>query len=316
MQNIFEVLLEKIGTRPVLVDIGASAGPPLLWQQIASHSIYVGFDPDSRDFQTSEESGYYKTYLVNKAVSCGDEDEIEFYLTTSPYCSSTLHPDSKALSDFLFADRFEIIRRGKVRADNLNSILQALSLDRIDWLKVDSQGTDLRIFNSIADNLRNQVLAIDVEPGLIDAYENEDLFVDVHRALTRAGFWLSNLTAQGAVRLKRKTAEALSLSEADIYRNVRLTPAWCEARYFRTLQFLTDRRFDPSGFVLSWIFAMMDGQYGFALDVALHCEQSFDNEWRILAGTMKQESLDKIRQLAPRSALASAKALIKKGIGR
>ena len=61
--------------------------------------------------------------------------------------------------------------------------MDRLSLSGIDWLKTDSQGTDLRIFNSLRPEVRSRVLAIDIEPGLIDAYVGEDLFVDAHKEL-------------------------------------------------------------------------------------------------------------------------------------
>ena len=87
------------------------------------------------------------------------------------------------------------------------AILDRLSLDRIDWFKTDSQGIDLRLFNSLRDEVRSRVLAVDIEPGLISAYLGEDTFVDVHKNLTRSGFWLSNVNVCGTVRMRKSALD-------------------------------------------------------------------------------------------------------------
>ena len=205
MKNkVFNRLLSELNIHPVLVDIGASDAPPKIWESIAQHSIYVGFDPDLREIYEVPESCFYKAIIVNEAITSHKEsNEVLFYLTRSPFCSSTLKPDSESLSNFLFSDLFVVEREVRVRATTLDSVIERLSLPCVDWLKTDSQGTDLRIFNNLRDDIRSRVLAIDIEPGLIDAYIGEDLFVDAHRDLTQNGFWLSTLNIDGAVRMRR-----------------------------------------------------------------------------------------------------------------
>ncbi len=47
-------------------------------------------------------------------------------------------------------------------------------MDYIDGYKTDSQGTDLRIFNSLPKEIINKILLAEFEPGIIDAYQGED----------------------------------------------------------------------------------------------------------------------------------------------
>ena len=84
-------------------------------------------------------------------------------------------------------------------------VAQQFNLSTLDWLKVDLQGTDLRLFTMLDAPLRSHVLALDIEPGLIDAYIGEDLFIETHRTLTQSGFWLADLDVQGTVRVKQQT---------------------------------------------------------------------------------------------------------------
>jgi hypothetical protein len=45
MQRIVTSLLSDMKRAPGLMDIRASSAPPRIWNSIASHSVYAGFDP-------------------------------------------------------------------------------------------------------------------------------------------------------------------------------------------------------------------------------------------------------------------------------
>lgn len=202
-------LLTFFGIDPVLVDVGASLGSPDVWRPIAANSTYLGFDPDRREAASAAQGGFRRTVIVNEAVTSEPGTaEVRFFLTRAPACSSTLEPDLASLANYHIHDLFLTERQATVPAATLDAILARLGLDRIDWLKCDSQGTDLRIFRSLGERLRPGVLALDIEPGLIDAYRGEDLFVDAQKHLVANGFWLSRLEVKGAVRARSATLRA------------------------------------------------------------------------------------------------------------
>ena len=275
MNRAIAAALGAANARPVLVDIGASGAPPVVWEPLARHAIYVGFDPDRRELYDVPDGRYARSIIVNEAVTSapGGED-VRFFLTRSPYCSSTLPPDERSLSDYLFADLFAVEREAVVPATTLSATLARLDLPSVDWLKTDSQGTDLRLFQSLTPEQRDGVLALDIEPGVIDAYQGEDLFVDAHRELTRQGFWLASLDVKGSVRMKRTTVQIAArqhprLNAARVAAVVAPSPGWCEASYLRSLQSLAERQAEQRDYVLLWAFALVKRQLGFALDLAL-----------------------------------------------
>ncbi|HWT03684.1 MAG TPA: hypothetical protein VN256_25775 [Pyrinomonadaceae bacterium] len=319
--EVFNELLSRLNIHPVLIDIGSSGAPPEIWDPIARHSVYVGFDPDLREMHEVPDGRFRKAITVNEAVM-GEQggESVTFYLTRSPYCSSTLKPDLESLSNFLFSDLFVVEREASVKASTLNSILDRLSLDRVDWFKTDSQGIDLRLFNSLRDEVRSRVLAVDIEPGLISAYLGEDTFVDVHRSLTREGFWLSNVNVCGTVRMRQSAlAEAARLERgidrAFVEQNLRKTPGWCEARYLRTIESLPrgGAEEDRRDYVLLWTFSLIDEQFGFALDVGMEYEKVFGAD--DVSRAMKAEAAARIKRARPArprgpSTLARAKSLV------
>lgn len=278
-------LLSLGNIKPVLVDVGAAGGAPRIWRSIASHSVYLGFDPDLRDMTETTGGEFHRSFVLNKAVTADpSQNEIEFHLTAYPHCSSALAPDLASLSNYSFHDYFITERKIKVPAITLDAALGQLQLDRIDWMKLDTQGTDLRLFQSLNEPARTKMMALDIEPSMIETYQGEDLFVDVHRYMTQNGFWLSNLNVGGASRIRHSTLDAIvtkpSLQQIFVHRKLVKSPAWCEARYLRTIESLSQNQCSRREYALLWTFSMLDGQLGFALDVAFEYQNRFgDDDW-------------------------------------
>jgi FkbM family methyltransferase len=321
-EQAFNQLLEEQGIHPVLIDVGSSGATPEVWEGIARHSVYVGFDPDLREIYETSEGHFHQSVTINEAITSErGSTEVTLYLTRFAYCSSTLRPDAESLSNFLFADLFALESEARVRAATLDSVLSRLSLKGIDWLKLDTQGTDLRIYRSLNEEARSRLLAVDIEPGLIDAYVGEDLFVDAHRELVREGFWLSNLNVGGAVRMRAATLAHVSAKHPEINRafvetRLKQSPGWCEARYLRTLAHLGEHAREPRDYLLLWVFALLDDQLGFALDVCVEYEKAFGSDEvarRIMDETTGRIRRAPVRQASRMPAVARMKALVPPG---
>jgi FkbM family methyltransferase len=242
---------------------------------------------------------WHRSTILNEAVTSDPHNsQVRFHLTRSPYCSSTLVPDKELVSDFFEAERFDVQRETTAHATTLDQAMSRLQLDRIDWLKLDTQGTDLRIYNSLSPALRQTLLAVDLEPGLRGAYLDEDLFGDVHRDLRREGFWLSYHRVDGFVRMRSATLAAIAatakdLSQSEIEKAVRKSPGWMEVRYLRTLEWMAAHPVTRREYQLLWVFAMLDAQFGFALDVWMQYDKMFGPD--SASPIMQSEPVNRIR---------------------
>jgi FkbM family methyltransferase len=307
MDAAIDQLLASQKIEPVLVDIGASGGTPRIWQPIRTFSTYVGFDGDGREMHRKQEDEFRKAIFVTEVITADCADEVTFFLTRSPYCSSTLRPNTLVTDNFLSADSFIVEREEKAKASSLSAVMDRLQLAQVDWLKIDTQGTDLRIYNNLRQELRDKLLAIDIEPGLRGAYVGEDLFSDVHKKLVGDGYWLSNLKVCGLVRMRKSTLDWLAARDASMTPDsaaqaVRTTPGWTECRYLRSLESLRDTSAPQRSYVLLWVFALIDKQYGFCMDTALEYAKLFGRD--DVSSLMETESLRRLDE--SRQALAAA----------
>ena len=265
-------LLRLAGVQPVMVDIGSSGAGHAPWNSIAAGSIGIGFDPDGREPDHAFAKRFHRAITVDKAITTDDStNESVFYLTAYPFCSSILEPDLEALSVYLFRDLFKVERRVRAGSTSLNRVINELALPAIDWLKVDAQGLDLAIIKSLSAENFSRVLAVDTEPGLVNAYKGEALFGSLHQYLLDSGFWLSSFTYQECPRVRpksvREIAALVNLPEAAVRACLRSSPTAAEARYLRSPDSLDRTDVGRRAYVVLFVFAAIERQNGFAFDV-------------------------------------------------
>ena len=276
--NLFDNTINKIlslsifmDRPPVLLDIGASGEIFEKWKLIADKSICIAFDADDRDFNCNadQSSGYKKLYMFNRIVTPIAQSNCNFYLTNSPYCSSTLLPDSQSLKSWMFANLFEVERTVTLESTTISACLQNIGLEYIDWYKVDSQGIDLDLFKSIPEVIRQNILAADFEPGIMDAYIGENKLSDLLQYLDNEKYWISSFDVKGTQRLNE---------EYNSYRNLlHESPCWAGITSIKEFDCISDVR----SRLLLIVFSLVENQWGYALQV---CENSLnmDHQFAVL----------------------------------
>lgn len=267
-------IIKKIASRkeiqikpPVLIDIGASGELNSIWKTIAPFSICIAFDADKREFDYIEKSDsvFKKQYVFNKIVVASTDKKTQpFYLTQNPYCSSLLKPDAESLKQFHYSGLFEIKEVLEIDVIELKSALAQLNINYVDWFKTDSQGTDLRLYASLSDEIQKNALVLEFEPGFIDAYIGEDKMVDVLNYMEKKNFFLINFTIKGALRLGKEAFEGLFKSDrmkkvsSHIHNKA---PGWAEMVYMNKLD---EEMFTAREFMLAWLFATLYNHHDFA----------------------------------------------------
>jgi len=245
---------------PVLIDIGASGEINEKWKEIAPLSICIAFDADDRDFQVKQEEnkGYRRLITFNRIVSTENNEASRFFLTSSPYCSSSLRPDNEKLAPWAFASLFEVEKEIDIPAITLSDSLSQVGVSYVDWFKSDTQGTDLRLYTSLSESISSGISALEFEPGIIDAYTGEDKLHTVMKEMDKGKYWLSSMIVKGTQRVSPGYIQKAGK------RTIRNSPCWAEVMYLRVpFQQASERQL-----LFLFICAWLEKQYGFALEVA------------------------------------------------
>jgi FkbM family methyltransferase len=268
--------LAQAGVELTLVDVGASLEPFPPFRPLLGHATYVGFDPDLREMHT-ETSASGRRVVIDKAVVAEPgRDTARFYLTRNPTASSTLPPLADEVAPFLHAYRYEVVDEAEVPATTLAAALASAGLDRADWIKLDTQGTDLRLLEGLDEPLLASLMAVDAEPGFDQHYETEDTFGDLHRWMVGQGFWMSDIALTRAVRLRRETFDATLGARSKLGRmryefTLKASPTAAGPRYLRTLASLDKAGASRADYLRLWACAFFSGNHPYALDVIVEC---------------------------------------------
>lgn len=292
---------------PVCVDVGASGELPSDWKLLAPHSVCVAFDADSRDFQVEDSAGgeWKRLVKLNRLVAERAAENVDFYLTKSPHCSSRLQPETSALQPWAFSDLFEVERKVLLPSISLSQALNDLGVSRIDWFKTDSQGTDLRILASLPDDVIDSMIVADFEPGILDAYQGEDKLFSLMAFMSTRPFFVSDLDVKGTQRIGRSALSSLGRSDRRfIGFLLKKSPGWAEISYLNTFEGTAHSKRD---LLLGWICSSIKGQHGHALAIA---EKGMRERGDPLFEECRRASVIRIRRRYPNLALRAAKAAV------
>ena len=284
---------------PVLIDIGASIEVNPIWEQIARFSVCLAFDADDRDFvyEEKEDSGYKKLIKINKIVVDKTTDhgkKKDFFLTNSPYCSSLLEPNTESLKDYHYADLFTVTDKKQMEVIELNEALRLAGIEKIDWFKTDSQGTDLRLLRSLPEDVQNNMIVIDMEPGFINAYKGEDkLAACISYMESKNNFYLTRFNVKGPYRISPGYFNDLyksKLSKKVIRHILNPVPGWAEITYMNSFK---GQKVSSREYLLAWLFSTLQNYHEIAYSYSRSASEQFDDA---IFNTLVKYSTDRVKR--------------------
>jgi len=175
---------------PVVFDVGANTG------EFAQHILSLGpvrlfsFEPVPSAFIVLETllagEPHAKAYRLAVDEVPGD---VEMFVTKSTIGSSLLPPVPGQSSEWM-----QVASTEQVAAVRLDSIIEELGIDRLDLLKVDTQGTDERVIRSAGRYLRPDFIgAILVEIHFHAFYNGQGRVSTLIDLLEDSGYFLGGI---------------------------------------------------------------------------------------------------------------------------
>jgi len=155
---------------------------------VIKHNLKVVlFEPENENFKDLQEK-YNHDSLFNIALD-KEKGELLLNVARSTDTSSFYNPNWDFLKEFPQPERYEIIKTQKLNVDSLDHVLNGMELDHI---KIDTQGSELRILQGAKKSL-NKVWGIEVEVEFNAIYQDQPLFSDVDKFVRDNGFELFDI---------------------------------------------------------------------------------------------------------------------------
>ncbi|HJR58827.1 MAG TPA: FkbM family methyltransferase [Vicinamibacterales bacterium] len=178
-----------------LVDVGARGGVKRNWAAAARHLRVIGFEPDRREYDRLVEaartagtrSEYFNVALHNQRGS------LPLYVARDRGLSSIFEPDRPFLDAFPEAGRFDIEGVEQVEVDTLDTQLRARQIEDVDFIKADTQGSELFVLQGAAHALGASAVGVEVEVEFTPIYRGQPCFADVDTFMRGLGYLLFDL---------------------------------------------------------------------------------------------------------------------------
>jgi FkbM family methyltransferase len=248
----------------VLADVGARGGLKKNWQSAQRHLQVLGFEPDKREFDRlqAQPPGDVRATFFNVALH-DRPGRLSLNVARDAGLTSIFEPDRAFLDTFPDAGRFDTVARVEIDADTLDHVVETNGVAGPDFIKADTQGSELFVLQGARRSLVTSVLGVEVEAEFTPIYRDQPVFADVDAFLRGLGFLLFDLRP---CYWKRESGRAVGGPHGQII--------WGDALYLKGLPALgdatapldTDTRKSK---VLKMIsIALLYGYVDYALEVA------------------------------------------------
>lgn len=228
--NIYPALFEDLyRTYPLtLVDVGASGGILTHWQPHRRHLRVIGFEPDVRAFDTLNKQQDRLTRWLNIGLY-NRSGTFPLYLTRKQQNSSCFLPNRTFLDRFHNPSRYDVLNETTIACRTLDDALQDEGLTDVDFIKLDTQGSELAILKGATTTIADAVFGLEVEVSFAEIYTGQPLFADVDLFFRNYGF---NLIDLRTISWKRSVGAAVGNSKGQLMQ--------ADALYFRRPTILKD----------------------------------------------------------------------------
>lgn len=189
-----------------VVDVGSRGGIQTMFREVAPLLHVVGFEPDREECQqlaaaVSAEPFRSMTHLPY-ALGAAD-GECVLHVNRERGTSSFYEANREWLDRFPNAARYDVMTTVLVPVRSLDGLLADAQVHmprHIDFIKIDTQGSELDILKGAERTLQHHVVAIEVEVEFAPLYRNQPLFRDIDTWMSSRGFSLFKLRRQSWVR--------------------------------------------------------------------------------------------------------------------
>ncbi len=184
---------DKTKWATTVIDAGARYGMHPSWRGFRAPLGYFAFEPDKTEAdQLRASKDNAQVEIIDNALG-RVRGKRELHILRHRGQSSMLEPDPES---FWFKDyrkgEGEVVDRVLVDCDTIDKFSCEKDIG-IDFLKLDTEGTEFEILQGATEQLEKNILGIRSEVNFQREYKNQPLFGDIHAILLESGFFLMNM---------------------------------------------------------------------------------------------------------------------------
>ena len=194
-QRNIEALLKN--KKLIGLDVGAQGGfnsDKFFPEKYNKYFESILVDPFKNSLRDKESK-----HAINKGLWSSKGVRKLYVLNKRPQSSSMYEPDQKSLPIYDFKEKdfhlFDVSKTEMVECDTLSSSLKELSINTLDYLKIDTQGAELEILKGL-ESYRPLIIKCEVQ--IFPMYKKEPSWTEVADLLYKLGYIVSDWKTIGS----------------------------------------------------------------------------------------------------------------------
>lgn len=192
--------MQKLSSvRTVVIDAGGRYGLHPTWKQFRGELRYELFEPDPEEAARLREkyAARHDEVSVEGIALAEHPGSITINLFRNrAMSSSAVRVPISALFQGERETKVEIVESIEVRSTTIDAFCEERSLE-VDFLKLDTEGTELEILRGSERQLRSSILGVRAEVNFERTFVGKELFGAVHEFMLDHDFYLLNLDYEG-----------------------------------------------------------------------------------------------------------------------
>lgn len=179
------------------MDVGARYGMHPSWRGYKGVMKYLMFEPDTAEAERLRAKLDQNVFSIFETALDSKEGERTFHLLKHRGLSSFLKPDlTSECFRRLKPGQAEIEREIKIKTRTIDAVMSEQKI-HVDFLKVDTEGTEHDVIEGAAGQLENCILGVRSSCNFQPCFIGQKLFSETHDFLLSKGFVLLNLDYRG-----------------------------------------------------------------------------------------------------------------------
>jgi FkbM family methyltransferase len=189
-------ILRRNGIQGTWIDVGAHLGELMLWHAQLNPGLRVfALEPNLR--AATALMGRASNYLVIPMAVAERDGAADFHLNEYEEANSLLPFHEEGLRAWIGGHVLNVESIVTVPTIRLDTLMALMEIDRVDFLKIDTQGMDLAVLKSAGQRLRDiSKITLEVALTPLPLYSGAPSKDEVVAFLVDAGFALHDVKSQ------------------------------------------------------------------------------------------------------------------------
>ena len=186
--KINEIYFKLLKGKICIFDVGANTGQSIdRFNNALNNPIIHSFEPVPECFEKLVQKYYnYNNVILNNFAAGNKNIKKKFYVNKLSYNSSFLKSNLNYHQKKFYKKEKNII----VQSITLDKYIKDKKINKIDILKIDTQGYELNILKGLTNSLKNKIKFVELEITVEDSYLNNPKFYEIDKYLNQNNFKL------------------------------------------------------------------------------------------------------------------------------